>query len=855
MTDASVSVMSGFFPRRERAPRRTSDRETARRTTAAQESNSAHIRTGAESRSGASTPTNTASTIIPRGIDLSVAAIDSSTRWESYESTGAFKYSNLADATEKAAALYARLSETRNYLDSAESTWDELCAARRQLHTFLNCATAPDEQLRFAAARTLGNIYSQLGDFDQAQGLFVSLCPPLPLTRAGLLELQTWHKIDALLYYVGTSAINGRDLDEVEKVARTLPWAIPNVLRTEDRRLPTLLSLIRILNCKGCHAEARHLLETYKTVSPPKYLLESDYYLQKAIAAAGEGFRDDAEAWFAHALLLASLPNGIWNRQTLHVLYDLGRACKAWREHDSALRILVICYRGYSYTLGPWHPRSIQAYKELETCKGADRAIQSLRRFDDATSSCKHRWQMAYEYGYLLTPIEVFIKPAKVICYPKLVELLEQLLDLPTLSHRARFSAKRNLAWCFLEQDKLSAASTVLYELYPMIQHVSDNEVSSSAYRALIASDEAICLSKSADIDSDFIRQRSKLVYIGLNNVTKDRSHQVKATLHRLATYGLTHFTREVVISNPSLVQETDREKLGVGAYAVVDTVKIGDNLYARKSIGGIRQQHTRDIIQAELKIIHALEHPHVVRVLLTYEERQQFSIIMHPLAESDLETYLASKVCETEREHKLMWKWMACLVNTLAYIHSKEIRHKDIKPRNVLVKGEKIYFTDFGSAHMFSEGGASTTTGRPSGHTRTFCAPEVINEESRNRSSDVFSLGCVLAEMAAWSCKIPIAEYHNSIQGTRDSTGLVFYHSAIERVRKWFEESSPLYDARPKELYQLVLKHMMRKKPDARCSAVKASRAMSRLVAVGDEECAKCDVKLWVVDDTSSQA
>jgi len=369
--------MSGFFPRRERAPRRTSDRETARRTTATQGSNPANVRAGAESRSGASTPTATASANIPGGISLSAAAIDSSTRWESHESIGGLQSSALADATEKAAALYARLSETSNYLDSEESTWAELCTARRQLHTFLNCATAPEEQLRFTAARTLGNIYSQLGDFDQAQGLFVSLCPPLPLTRAGLLELQTWHKIDALLFYVRTSAINGRDLDGAEKIARTLPWAIPNVLRTEDRRLPMLLSLIRILNGKGCHAEAQNLLETYEIVSPPKLLLESEYYLQKATAAAGEGFQDDAEAWFVNALVLASLSSGIWNYQSLHVLYDIGRACKAWRKHESALKILVICCRGYSYTLGPSHPRSLQAYKELETCKGADRAIQS----------------------------------------------------------------------------------------------------------------------------------------------------------------------------------------------------------------------------------------------------------------------------------------------------------------------------------------------------------------------------------------------------------------------------------------------------------------------------------------------
>lgn len=852
VSDVSASVMSGFFPRRERTPRRASDRETQRRTTITQESNPSNARLAAESQSGASTPTATSSAVLPLSINVAVTPIESSHRWESHELVGGLQSRGLNDATQGASALYTRLFEAKNYLDSAESAWNQLCAARRELHTFLNCATAPEEQLRFTAARTLANIYELLGDYDQAHGLTISLCPPLPLTRVGLDELQTSHKVDALLHHLRSTAVNGRDLDQIEQIAKILPWANPDVLRTEDRKISALTSLICVLNCKGRHANASELLEIFEMTAASKHLLDSEYLLQKAIAAAGTGLQSDAEASFVDAFVLASLSTGAWNCQTLRVLHQFGRALQAWRKHESALKVLLICCHGYSYTLGPLHPRTMKVYNMLENCKGSESAVQSLHLFDHAESSRKRRWLMAYEHGYLLTSIEV-LKLIGVAKYDRVLTFLEQIIHIPVLSHRARFNAMRNLAWCFLEQGNLNAASTALYELYPMIKDVSNDEVSSAALRALLASDEAICLSRSTELDPDFTRRRSKLVYDQLSNFPKDRSHQVKATLRRLTRNGLTHFNREVVFSSPPLIAETNRERLGMGAYALVDTVKIGDNLYARKSIGGVRQQHTREVIQAELKIIHALDHPHIVRVLLTYEERQQFSIIMHPLAENDLETYLASKVCETERELSLIWKWMACLVNTLAYIHSKGIRHKDIKPRNVLVKRDKIYFTDFGSAHMFNEGGESTTTGRPSGHTRTFCAPEVINEESRNRSSDVFSLGCVLAEMVAWSCKIPIVEYHNSVRGTRDSTGLVYYHDAIERVRKWFEESSPLYDARPKELYQLVLKHMMRKKPDARCSALKASRAIGWLVESG--ECAKCDVKLWVADGTASQA
>ncbi|KAJ4374214.1 hypothetical protein N0V83_002955 [Neocucurbitaria cava] len=36
--------------------------------------------------------------------------------------------------------------------------------------------------------------------------------------------------------------------------------------------------------------------------------------------------------------------------------------------------------------------------------------------------------------------------------------------------------------------------------------------------------------------------------------------------------------------------------------------------------------------------------------------------------------------------QQDMVWRWMLCLANTLAFIHAKDIRHKDIKPRNILV-------------------------------------------------------------------------------------------------------------------------------------------------------------------------
>lgn len=87
------------------------------------------------------------------------------------------------------------------------------------------------------------------------------------------------------------------------------------------------------------------------------------------------------------------------------------------------------------------------------------------------------------------------------------------------------------------------------------------------------------------------------------------------------------------------------------------------------------------------------------------------------------------------------------CLSLGLAFMHVRNIRHKDIKPQNILVHHERLIFTDFGASLDFSNGRA-TSEGRPSIWTRRYAPPGVLEYESRDPNADVFSLGCVFIEM-----------------------------------------------------------------------------------------------------------
>lgn len=119
----------------------------------------------------------------------------------------------------------------------------------------------------------------------------------------------------------------------------------------------------------------------------------------------------------------------------------------------------------------------------------------------------------------------------------------------------------------------------------------------------------------------------------------------------------------------------------------------------------------------------------------------------MSPIATCNLYEYYALAPT-TPTSLSLLTRFLGCLTNALQYLHSIKIRHRDIKPHNILVKGERILLTDFGIALDWENLSRATTTA-DSGKTLMYAAPEVIKFECRNAAADVWSLGCVFLEIA----------------------------------------------------------------------------------------------------------
>lgn len=223
-------------------------------------------------------------------------------------------------------------------------------------------------------------------------------------------------------------------------------------------------------------------------------------------------------------------------------------------------------------------------------------------------------------------------------------------------------------------------------------------------------------------------------------------------------------------------ILETDKDvpytylgRLGDGHSGVVERVedKFTGEVFARKTIRiqGRTRAGKETMFRTEVQAIRRLHtHHHFIRVFATYMTKREYGLILRPVADDgDLSDYLTTywELKEEESEnpagsqrlqiaamHKVFERSFGCLAGGLAFMHAKKIRHKDIKPPNILVHQGSMVFTDFGFSLDTSALTNSTTEGRPDAFTRRYSAPEVLAYDKRNSRSDVWSLGCVLLEI-----------------------------------------------------------------------------------------------------------
>jgi serine/threonine protein kinase len=204
-------------------------------------------------------------------------------------------------------------------------------------------------------------------------------------------------------------------------------------------------------------------------------------------------------------------------------------------------------------------------------------------------------------------------------------------------------------------------------------------------------------------------------------------------------------------------------DKIGVGSTGFVEEVKDKRTglLCARKRVDIVSQSRRKEIqavFANEIKTIGNLQgHQHFVSIVAAYATENDFNLVMQPRASGGdlarfLEVYLSpkGKLSDLERGKMTMTleRVFGCGASGLAFMHQRRIRHRDIKPRNILIHDGAIVYADFGYSRDSSLFEHSATRGPVDAQTKRYSAPEVLLWDERDSKSDVYSLGCVFIEV-----------------------------------------------------------------------------------------------------------
>jgi serine/threonine protein kinase len=187
-----------------------------------------------------------------------------------------------------------------------------------------------------------------------------------------------------------------------------------------------------------------------------------------------------------------------------------------------------------------------------------------------------------------------------------------------------------------------------------------------------------------------------------------------------------------------------------------------------------------------ELAILQRIEHANIVKLAGSFTTPVSIGMLISPVAEQNLEQYLCSNPMDDKMQRVLTGSF-GCLIDAVCYLHHEGyVRHDDLKPRNILVHGDRVLLADFDSAMDWKETLQSTTPGA-NGWTNKYCSPEVISpEEFRlvRSSSDIWSLGCIFLEVATVLRGRKTKDLHVYLAGK----GLAAYYQNPKITRGWID-------------------------------------------------------------------
>eukprot|EP00198_Chlamydomonas_reinhardtii_P000925 XP_001690260.1 predicted protein [Chlamydomonas reinhardtii] len=203
-------------------------------------------------------------------------------------------------------------------------------------------------------------------------------------------------------------------------------------------------------------------------------------------------------------------------------------------------------------------------------------------------------------------------------------------------------------------------------------------------------------------------------------------------------------------------------QTVGEGAYGEVWQCRQvdGDKITGRVvAVKGFKAAHEdKDIMRLamrEAKMLEAVSHENVVRLITAFKSKSGRVYMVFDYAGSSVQSVMERAGGGLGGAATKLLSWQ--LLQAAAHLHGNKVLHRDIKPANILVDSSGVAkLCDFGFARAVRCGPREAQRCTSYVVTRWYRAPEVLVSDEYGAASDIWSVGCSIAEFAVGRALFP---------------------------------------------------------------------------------------------------
>ena len=155
-----------------------------------------------------------------------------------------------------------------------------------------------------------------------------------------------------------------------------------------------------------------------------------------------------------------------------------------------------------------------------------------------------------------------------------------------------------------------------------------------------------------------------------------------------------------------------------------------------------------RDKCLKEVSLLESLRHPNIINYLDSFIEENELLIAIEWAEKGDLKRVIKrAQSDELPIDELKVWEYMHQIASALKHMQEKRIMHRDLKPANIFITADgTLKLGDLGLGRFLS---SQTIEAFSRVGTPLYMSPEVLKGSGYDWKSDVWSLGCVVYELA----------------------------------------------------------------------------------------------------------